>query len=157
MEIIIWIKPNKSNVMKTYYSRLKAVFILLPLSFFFSCKKDMSEPTHGFIDEKGTLTRSVRNESVGIFQTSADQSELLQQQPNVNFVLYGAPNSTTVTVDETTTYQGIDGFGFMLTGGAATLLNGLGSNQTAVLNELFGTGTGQIGISYLRISIGHLI
>jgi glucosylceramidase len=45
-------------------------------------------------------------------------------------------------------------FGFTLTGGSASLLNGLGGNQANVLNELFGTGAGQIGISYLRISIG---
>jgi glucosylceramidase len=131
---------------------MAALLLLLPL-LYLSCKKDLSAPSNGQSATKGTLARAA-NESVSVWMTTADQSKLLQQQPNVNFAADAGTNATTVTVDENTTYQGIDGFGFTLTGGSASLLNGLGGNQANVLNELFGTASGQIGISYLRISIG---
>ena len=61
----------------------------------------------------------------------------------------------TIVVDTTQTYQKIDGFGFALTGGSATLINGLSSSsKTSLLNELFKTDSTNIGVSYLRISIG---
>ncbi|CAN5313490.1 ricin-type beta-trefoil lectin domain protein [soil metagenome] len=131
---------------------MAALLLLLPL-LYLSCKKDLSAPSNGQSATKGTLARAA-NESVSVWMTTADQSKLLQQQANVNFAADAGTNATTVTVDENTTYQGIDGFGFTLTGGSASLLNGLGGNQANVLNELFGTASGQIGISYLRISIG---
>lgn len=145
--------------MRTHY-KLKWAFLMLPLLGYYGCKKDLPNAEPELANAKGTIARALateavsRNEPVSIFLTTGDQTKLLHQEANVNFALYGAPNTTTVTIDENTTYQGIDGFGFMLTGGATTLLNGLGSNQSGVLNELFGTGPGQIGISYLRVSIG---
>jgi len=64
-------------------------------------------------------------------------------------------STTTIVVDSTQTYQSIDGFGFALTGGSATLLNGLSeTNKDNILKELFTTDSTYIGISYLRLSIG---
>ena len=61
----------------------------------------------------------------------------------------------TIVVDSTQTFQTMDGFGFALTGGSASLLNGLsGANKTSILKELFSTDSTFIGTSYLRISIG---
>lgn len=66
-----------------------------------------------------------------------------------------ANGANTIVVDTTQTFQKIDGFGFALTGGSATLINGLSStNKSNLLNELFSTDSTNIGISYLRISIG---
>src|ERR1700679_3919405 len=49
----------------------------------------------------------------------------------------------------------MDGFGFALTGGSAQLLMHMDSSQRSdLLKQLFGTGDGAIGVSYLRISIG---
>lgn len=60
-----------------------------------------------------------------------------------------------IQIDPTTTYQEIDGFGFTLTGGSAILLNAMNSDERInILNELFGQEEEEIGISYLRISIG---
>jgi glucosylceramidase len=140
--------------MKTNYTvRLTGALVMLPLLLWYSCKKDLSKSMLSTAGEKSTLARDLSS-VVTAFQTNGDSTKLLQQQPNINFVTYGGQDSTTITVDETTSYQTMDGFGFMLSGGSATLLNGLGGNQASVLNELFGTGTGDIGISYLRISIG---
>ncbi|OOQ57899.1 glucan endo-1,6-beta-glucosidase [Mucilaginibacter pedocola] len=117
-----------------------------------ACKKDARTQT---IDGAQTTTTTPRNatSAVTTWLTTADQSNKLTQG-SVSFAADAGTNANTITVDEGTTYQGIDGFGFTLTGGSAQLLNGLGGNQANVLNELFGTGNGQIGISYLRISIG---
>ncbi|NCD70782.1 glycoside hydrolase family 30 beta sandwich domain-containing protein [Mucilaginibacter agri] len=127
--------------------------LLFPAMFNFSCKKDAVQGGSPELKSSGTVARAA-NETVNVWMTTSDQSKLLQAQANINFAADAGTNSTTVTVDENTSYQGIDGFGFCLTGGSAQLINGMGSAQTNLLNELFATGTGQIGISYLRISIG---
>ena len=92
---------------------------------------------------------------VDFWLTKPDQSALLQLQPGV--LSFGTLTNTnpTITVDSTTAYQSIDGFGYTLTGGSAQLINAMGTaEKAALLNELFGTGSGQIGVSYIRISIG---
>src|SRR6185437_4882236 len=133
-------------------NRLKflAVVLILPL-LYFCCKKDLSNANS---NDGGTMARAA-NETVNLWVTSGDQTKLLQQQPSINFAADAGTNKTTITVDENTTYQSIDGFGFCLTGGSATLINQLGSAAgDSLLHELFLTGANQIGISYLRISIG---
>ncbi len=61
-----------------------------------------------------------------------------------------------ITVDTTTRYQTMDGFGYTLTGGSAQLMKQklTPANRTALLRELFLRESNGIGISYLRISIG---
>lgn len=147
------IKPNNNFMKINYKFKWLAVLTLLPAVLLFSCKKDANTGTANAQTKTGTIARAA-NEVVNAWVTTSDQSKLLQAQTSFNFAADAGTNATTVTVDENTTYQGIDGFGFTLTGGSAGLLNGLGGNQAAVLNELFGTANGQIGISYLRISIG---
>ncbi len=60
-----------------------------------------------------------------------------------------------MAVNDRQRYQTIDGFGFALTGGSAQLLMRMdpGARQ-AFLEELVGTGPGDLGVSYLRVSIG---
>src|SRR5688572_18350861 len=59
---------------------------------------------------------------VDFYLTSPDQSNLFKKQTvALNFT--AATNSNpTITVDTTQTYQTIDGFGYTLTGGSATLM-----------------------------------
>jgi glucosylceramidase len=77
-----------------------------------------------------------------------------RQYVGLNFSKTTNANKT-ITVDTTQTYQKIDGFGFALTGGSATLINGLSpTNKINLLTELFTTDSTNIGVSYLRISIG---
>lgn len=60
-----------------------------------------------------------------------------------------------IEIDEQTQFQQIDGFGYTLTGGSAFHLNNMSAAaRTKVLNELFGTGEGSIGVSYIRLSVG---
>jgi glucosylceramidase len=63
--------------------------------------------------------------------------------------------TTVIDVDTSLTYQSVDGFGNTLTGGSAILINRMDPlPRKALLKELFGTENEDIGISYLRISIG---
>jgi glucosylceramidase len=63
--------------------------------------------------------------------------------------------TVTIMIDDKTTYQSIDGFGFALTGGSAMNMMKMSAGARAgLLKELFGTDKDQIGTSYLRVSIG---
>jgi glucosylceramidase len=92
---------------------------------------------------------------VSMWLTTPDRQSLLQKQ-NISLLFSSSTNqNTTINVDTTQTYQSIDGFGFALTGGSASLINQLpAAQQGQLLTELFGTDSTSIGISYLRISIG---
>jgi len=88
-----------------------------------------------------------------IYLTALDQSQLLQE--------HSLPESSAITVDETitidptTTYQEMDGFGYTLNGGSALHLSKMSPSARAdILEELFGKGPENIGVSYLRLSVG---
>lgn len=61
----------------------------------------------------------------------------------------------TIEIDDSRTFQPIEGFGFSLTGGSAYLLAGLAAAERAnLLQELFGLTDASVGLSCLRLSIG---
>lgn len=93
---------------------------------------------------------------VAFWLTQADQSALFKKQSTSLVWTTAAPSSpNTLDVDSTVTYQAIDGFGYTLTGGSATLINTLSAaTKQELLNELFRWDSTFIGVSYLRISIG---
>ena len=88
--------------------------------------------------------------------TTGDQTSLLAKQSNtLKFADAQSSNTPVIEVDERTKYQSIDGFGYTLTGGSATLINLLpDAEKKALIKELFSTKNNGIGVSYLRISIG---
>lgn len=87
---------------------------------------------------------------VGMWLTNPDKSALLQEQAGLTFKKENAALPT-IHVDEHKTYQSMDGFGYCLTGGSASLINKLPARaQDSLLKELFVDN----GVSYLRISIG---
>jgi glucosylceramidase len=60
-----------------------------------------------------------------------------------------------ISIDDSREYQSIDGFGYCLTGGSAFHLHNMdNASRTALLKELFATDSVNIGVSYLRLSIG---
>ena len=92
---------------------------------------------------------------VDYWLTKGDQSVLLTKQTNILSFGTTANSYANIEVDTTQVMQTIDGFGFTLTGGSASLINGLpGADKANLLQELFGNGTTSIAVSYLRISIG---
>src|SRR5260221_5724616 len=118
-----------------------------------SCKRNLPMPPASELSATATIPGAV-NEPVNVWMTTADQSKLLQAQSTINFAADAGTNPTTITVDENTTYQTIDGFGYALTGGSASLVNGLGPNQSAFLTDIFSTASGHVGSSFVRITIG---
>jgi len=90
-----------------------------------------------------------------LWLTTPDQSSLLaKQNTQLNFGDFSNSNPS-IEINEQQTYQSIDGFGFTLTGGSATLIHSLPAKEKeALLQELFSRKGNGIGISYLRISIG---
>ena len=92
---------------------------------------------------------------IDFWLTTSDKSVLLQKQSTV--LSFGTTANTNVNIEADTTaqYQVVDGFGYTLTGGSAQVINSMGATDKAnLLQELFGNTANDIGISYLRISIG---
>lgn len=89
------------------------------------------------------------------YLTQGDKNVLFNKQ-NVSLLFSATGNAgTTIEVDTTQTFQSIDGFGYTLTGGSASLLNSLPAGKLdPLLKELFLWDSTHIGVSYLRISIG---
>jgi glucosylceramidase len=92
---------------------------------------------------------------VEFYLTTGNQTSLLEKQ-KTNLAFGTASNSyPDILVDTTQTYQTIDGFGYTLTDGSASLILNLpASMQDELLKELFGSDSNSISISYLRVSIG---
>ena len=92
---------------------------------------------------------------IAVWMTSPATNVMFQlQKENLVFAKQTIPGET-ITVDAKKTFQTIDGFGNCLTGGSATLLHKMdAASRSAILKELFATDGNNIGISYLRISIG---
>ena len=81
---------------------------------------------------------------------------LLRPMPPAAFAR-SAPQDAlpTIDVDDSQTFQPIEGFGFSLTGGSAYLLAGLAKAERAdLLRELFGLTEASVGLSCLRLTIG---
>ena len=97
---------------------------------------------------------SQEKEPVHVWLTNPDRSALFEKQQGLYFGKVAHQN-TTIEIDEAQTYQSIDGFGFSLTGGSAMhIIRMSATSRAALLQELFGTEGTNIGISYLRVSIG---
>jgi glucosylceramidase len=80
---------------------------------------------------------------------------LLAQQPSPLAFGTTSNNNPYLDVDPTQTFQTVDGFGFTLSGGSASVIAGLApAAEAALLQELYGNGPNDIGISFIRLSIG---
>ncbi|WDF53770.1 glycoside hydrolase family 30 protein [Mucilaginibacter sp. KACC 22063] len=99
-----------------------------------------------FAQQKGT---------VETWLTKADQSVLFKKQQQDLLFKKTGDQSQAIEVNDKESYQSIDGFGFCLTGGSAQLLMRMDAAKRAqLLKELFAWDANNIGISYLRVSIG---
>jgi glucosylceramidase len=115
-------------------------FLVLPL--FFSCGgKQDQKPAGGNISE---------------WMTTGDGTTLFKEGSAKLFFNIKADTSPVIEIDTTQKFQTVDGFGYALTGGSAFLLNQKLplSQRKQLLKELFLSDSNNIGISYLRVSIG---
>ena len=85
--------------------------------------------------------------------TKTDKTALFQKQDIIINFEKKQSDFPTIFIDDTKTFQEMDGFGYTLTSGSATLINQL-SNKKEVLKDLFGTDGNNIGVSYIRLAIG---
>lgn len=87
--------------------------------------------------------------------TNADRSALFQKQTDSIFFGASRGGGSTIIIDEGQQFQEIDGFGYAITGGTAELLMKMSpAARKKILNEVFAVNDNNIGVSYLRLSIG---
>jgi len=98
---------------------------------------------------------SFAQKEASIWLTNPDRTALFQlQSPPVPFTSLPAKEPI-IDIDESKTFQTIDGFGFAVTGGSAQLLMRMSPNKrAAVLRELYADDGNNIGSSYIRVSVG---
>jgi glucosylceramidase len=99
--------------------------------------------------------QSQKSGEIQLWLTNTDKSALFElQKPSLKFSK-SAIEAHAIEIDDQKTFQTIDGFGFALTGGSAQHLAHMdATKRAALLKELFAADGKNIGISYLRISIG---
>lgn len=129
---------------------MKGLFLLAVSILFLSCSS-----SNKVAAQTPSPTAPVVTNEMDFWLTKGNQSVMLHKQSSV--LAFGSASNTftTIEVDESKTFQSIDGFGYTLTGGSAQVINQLNSTKRQeLLQELFGSGQNSISISYLRISIG---
>lgn len=127
--------------------RVKVSLSLLLMSSFF---------LFGVCNKKTTDTTIPASAgSVEVWMTRASGTMLFERQVQTISFTTGLTPAPAVEIDTATQFQTVDGFGYTLTGSSAYLLNRMGAAARAtVLKEFFGTGTTDLGVSYLRVSVG---
>jgi glucosylceramidase len=87
--------------------------------------------------------------------TTADRTSLFQQQPKKLVFGKEERRGLPIVVDDRQAFQSIDGFGFALTEGSAFHLHRMSpAARKKILEQLFATNDGNIGISYIRLTLG---
>ncbi|MCX8473768.1 MAG: glucosylceramidase [Sediminibacterium sp.] len=102
-----------------------------------------------------SMNKNKVQQNIEVFVTTADQKFLFSKQNNLLTLLEQPFDSITLQIDTNNELQTIEGFGYCLTGASAQLLNSL--NETAksnLLHELFDLDSGNLKLSYIRVSIG---
>lgn len=91
-----------------------------------------------------------------VWVTYPDRSRLISWDGGRTWANDATVTASTIVIDESTTYQTMEGFGAALTDSAAWLIQEKLSSagRAAVMQSLFGFNDGNAGISYLRIPLG---
>lgn len=137
---------------RLYWNR---IIVLCCCSFlilgFSDCHKNKTPDNGG----TGPVTPPATQSDVDFYLTTGNQTSLLQKQTTPIVFKTATNGYPDIIVDTAQAFQAIDGFGFTLTDGSASLISGLPeAMQNDLLKELFSLDSNAIGISYLRVSIG---
>ena len=119
-----------------------------------SCSRSSGDSPGSGTTPTPTPTPTVQNDA-DLWLTKGDESVKLQKQSTV--ISFSSPVNSYkfVDIDANQIFQTVDGFGYTLTGGSVEVINRLSdAKKTELLQDLFGSGTTSIGVSYLRLSIG---
>ena len=131
--------------------RRKILLLFLTLFIIVSCEKNFVENPSLLIE---TINIVNSTDEVQVWETIPYNNKVVSRQSSLSFGIDTQHLEEIITINETVKFQSIDGFGFALNGGSASLINTMEINRDALLQELFGDGPNDIGINYLRISIG---
>lgn len=139
-------------------ARLKLVQVIF---FLFFVALTISACKKGIIRANASSTvqvapkESPAKSNILFYLTQPDQSALFKEQ-NVKMLFSNTESQfSTIEINESKAFQTIDGFGYTLTSGSASLINGMSTqSKESLLRELFLTDSTHIGVSYLRISLG---
>ena len=130
--------------MKIIIAVIQFSLLLLGTSLVSDCKKPVDP-----------IPPTVVVDTVSSWVTKGNQTALLEKQTTTlkfDTLINAYPS---IVVDESQTFQTVDGFGYTLTGGSVEAINSLSSTvRQALLQNLFGNTADDIELSYLRISIG---
>jgi glucosylceramidase len=110
---------------------------------------------HADCSDKNTNTQPDTSNKIKAewWLTTSNRSSLLHAQPTITAP--GTGTGTSISVDTSSKFQTVDGFGYTLTGGSAQLISAMDpAARSSLLLELFSTGPNAIHVTYLRISIG---
>ncbi len=123
----------------SFYGQLLAIALGVVL---FACQRKSGEVT-------------IKADGVEQWITTGDKQNLLAKI-DVGDMSGDTTAMPAIIIDEAQQHQTIDGFGYSLTGGSAYLLHTKldAATRASLLKELFLSDDNNIGISYLRISIG---
>ena len=131
--------------LKKSYLFIWAIASMITMAY---CSRSTSSPTPE--TPKPTPTNDVE-----VWLTKGDQSVKLQKQNTILGFTTNSNSYQNIQIDESQTYQTVDGFGYTLTGGSVEVINSLtAARKQELLQELFGSNANSISISYLRLSIG---
>lgn len=109
-----------------------------------------------FIGFSALVNSQVAVPEIEAWVTKQDRSALFQKLPEkILFSTKGQGRGLPIVIDESHTMQTIDGFGFALTGGSAELMMKMSpSSRKELITELFSVSDDNIGVSYIRLTIG---
>lgn len=135
----------------TYSKIALAAMSVAAVILYSSCSKSSS----GTPPTTTPVVTTPTGPTIETWLTKGDQSMLLQKQ-STNLVFgKGTAGFPTITVDSSQSFQPVDGFGYTLTGSSAYHIKRMtAASRNDLLTELFGSGGGSVGISYLRVSMG---
>jgi len=90
-----------------------------------------------------------------VWLTTPNKSALFERQKSTLPFAKADTTNPVIEVDDQQKFQPIDGFGYALTGGSAQHMIRMDApKRAALIRELFATDANNIGVSYLRLSIG---
>jgi glucosylceramidase len=136
---------RKMDLRRIQKSTLRFVSLLIVFVYLSGCD-----------NKRDPLRQEGGNVALYYWLTTGDKSSLLVKTDQGLTFGDAVLNMPVIDVDTTERYQSIDGFGYAMTGGSAYLINQTltPAAREALLKELFLWDGDNIGISYLRISIG---
>ena len=123
-------------MLKEYF---RALWVFASIVLFVGCGKDED---------------SNKKTNVTSYLSQPSSREMLVEG-EVDIASFNDDLDHTISIDASQKYQSVEGFGFAVTGGSALHLQQMQTDRRAqLLNELFGDAKGEIGLSFIRISVG---